>query len=182
MFVDWLVGGGLYPPGRTITLAGARTPLEDALCAALREAGAHVGERIGGPSDPRLRNTDVLLLCDPDTAASPLVEALAAATRQRRLPPAAWVTCAGADVTARHYYTDERVLHRTVALTDPTRLDAVAARRAARVAMFFLRRGARWVPTTAGPRAWRAYRRFRRAVPVCPRGVLNASRARLAGG
>jgi hypothetical protein len=180
MVVDWVVGGGLHLSGRTVMLAGEPTPFEEALCAELHARGARIGSRISGPGDARLRDTDVLLLCDPGTAAPPLLEALATATRQRPLPPEAWVACAGANGTVRHYYTDARILHRTLDMTSALDDDAEAMRRAARVTVFFLRRGARWVPTTAGPGAWRAYRRFRRAVPVCPPGVMAGSRAQLA--
>jgi hypothetical protein len=181
MFVDWLVGGGLYLRGRTVTLAGTRTAFEDALCAELRARGGRIGDRIDGPLDARLAEVDVLLLCDTVTVAGPLIEALAAATRRRRLPPEAWVASIGTDATARRCYTDGRVLHRTLAMTDAAELDPAAARRAARVATFFLFRGARWVSTTVGLRAWRAYRRFRRTVPVTLAGGLaTTSRAQRA--
>jgi hypothetical protein len=181
MFVDWLVGGGLHLSGRTVTLAGAPTAFEDALCAELRTHGARIGARVDGVADPRLAQVDVLLLCDPATVATVLVEALVAATRRRRLPPEVWVASSGTDATARHYYTDGRVLHRTLATTAGADLDAVAVRRAARVATFFLFRGARWVPTTIGLRAWRAYRRFRRTAPLRPAGAgPRPSRAQLA--
>ena len=176
--VDWIVGGGAHLQGRRFALYG-----ETAFGGALREALADEGitelRKLEGPEDPALVDVDVLVLCDPARSEVPFVEHFIDATRRRQLPPEVWVVHERAeDGVARHYYDDVRVLYRTVVLPDAADVGDGQARRAARVALFFIRRGLHFVPTVLAPGAGREFRRFRRGAPTPPLGaVLVQARA-----
>jgi hypothetical protein len=75
------------------------------------------------------------------------------------------------DGLARHYYRDVRVLYRTIVLPPSAATDEVRARSAAQAALFFIRRGFNYVPTSFALEAVRDFRRFRRLAPQPPAGV-----------
>lgn len=167
--VDWLVGGGAWLAERRYALVGAETELGRALGAALERAGA---AGIAGPEAAARRDLDVLVLCDPDEDTVSRVEAFVAATRGRQLPPEVWCVHRRADdPAARHYVRDVRVSYRAIIVPEPEALDAPAARRVVRRALFWLRRGMHWIPTRMGPGTWKAYRRFRGTRPQRPAGL-----------
>jgi hypothetical protein len=98
-----------------------------------------------------------------------LVERFIAATRERQLPPEVWATQTELeDSVARHYYRDRRVNYRAIALSASALREPAAASRAARRALFWIRRGLNYVPTTGAPAALPNFRRFRRARPQRP--------------
>jgi hypothetical protein len=86
-----------------------------------------------------------------------------------------------ADPVAQRFYADARVLYRTLVVPGTATIDAAGGRRAARTALFFVRRGFNYVPTAIGLHARRDFRRFRRGTPARPRGVApDRTRTRLA--
>ena len=123
----------------------------------------------------------MLVLCDASAPESSFVEAFVAATRARQLPPEVWSVHARAeDGLARHYYRDVRVLYRTIVLPPEAAADEPRARKAAEVALFFIRRGLNYVPTAFTFTARRDFRRFRRLAPQPPAGAaLIRSRGEL---
>ncbi len=174
--VDWVVGGGAQIAGRRFAWCGPSSPFADALRAEAK--------RLGGESVPShdLAAVDVLVLVDSDAPLEAPVEAFIEATRERRLPPEVWALRArGQDPMARHYLTDVRVCLRTVVVGDPVP-DAASARRAARRAVFWLRRDAHYV--AAGGRPGLAERRrFRRLPPARPQGIARVRhRLEIVGG
>ncbi len=185
--VDWAVGGGAQLRGRRFAVQGARTPLGRALRACLLlEAGGEIpslDDADGAAALARgaLGAVDVLVLCDPGRAEAGWVEAFIEATRDRQLPPEVWAVHEHpAEGLARHYYRDLRVVYRSLVSPGAAGLDPHAARRAARTALFLVRRGLHYVPTRIRPGALLDFRRFRRSAPVRPPGVLKvASRAEL---
>ncbi len=177
--VDWVVGGGIPVRGRRFRLEGSRGPLAEALAESLLASGAAgVSWEDAAPrsrAEPEARREaraesdaeDVWVLLDPRRDPAPRVEALAEATRARRLPPEVWCVRAGPDATARHYQRDVRVQFRV--LLAPAEAGSTAeARRAVRRALFWIRRGLHTVPLRARGSGLAAYRAFRRARPVPP--------------
>ena len=73
------------------------------------------------------------------------------------------------DPVARHYLTDVRVAFRTLPVPE-AEPPAASAHRAARRALFWIRRDAHFV-ALGGPRGFSALRRFRRTEPVEPAGA-----------
>jgi hypothetical protein len=161
--VDWIVGGGAQIAGRRFAWRGP----DSALGAALR---AEV-ERAGGISVGTEAAADVVVLLDADAPLAGAVEALIEETRGHQLPPEVWALRAAADdPVARHYRDDVRVSFRTL-LVPPAELDAAAARRAVRRALFWIRRDAHFV-ALAEPLGLAALRRFRCTRPVAPAGAV----------
>jgi hypothetical protein len=166
--VDWVVGGGAQLAGRRYALVAAATPFGRALGAELMRAGAARVDAVATPPEAARSEADVLVLCDPRASRVAFVEGFVAATRERQLPPEVWALEGGeADPTARHYVRDVRVSYRAIA----TPAEGEPADRAARRAVFWIRRGLHFVPTSGGRAAWRRYRNFRRARPRRPDGV-----------
>lgn len=163
--VDRIVGGGTQIAERRFAWDGRDSMLGDAL---RKEVEGQLGRSV--PSCEGWSDADVLVLLD---AASPLaipVEAFIEATRDRQLPPEVWALRARADdPVARHYENDIRVTFRTLLV--PGSVSTVnAASRAARRAIFWLRRDAHFLDT--GSRfGVAALRKFRRTSPVSPPGV-----------
>ncbi len=167
--VDRVVGGGAQIAGRRFAWIGAPSPLAGALRAEVSRWGGCVVVDSEQDLAAALAGIDVLVLVDPRAALAPRVEAFVAATRERRLPPEVWALRCEADPIARHYLTDPRVLVRVLSVGD----DPVDPARAARRALFRIRRDARFVALgRGGP----ARRRFLRTRPVPPPG---AQRVRL---
>ncbi len=135
--VDRLVGGCAQIAERRF---GWRGP-DSALAAALRGEV----ERAGGRSatSPDLGAVDVLVLLDPSRPVEAEVEAFIEATRDRRLPPEVWaLRSSPEDAVARRYVSDDvRVCFRAI-VAPRTALAPDAARRAARRALFWIRRDA----------------------------------------
>jgi hypothetical protein len=159
----------VYLRGRRIAMLGADSAFGRALRERLQAESTDSIRELEGPDSTVLEEIDVLVLCDPDLDRLEAVERFIRGTRQRQLPPEVWaVQREAADGLARHYYRDLRVTYRALhvapdALDDPTR-----ARRAARTALFCIRRGFNYVPTA---QLWRApgdFLRFRRTVPQRP--------------
>jgi hypothetical protein len=178
--VDYVVGSGAWLRGRRFLM---HRPGASAFGRALRdrlqsEIGAEVPE-VAEPDEASLASTDVLVLCDASVEVR-LVEAYVRATRTRKLPPEVWcVHREPVDATARHYYRDVRVTYRTLVV--PHAADERLARSAARIALFFLRRGFNYVPTTLGLSAIAGFWRFRRTAAARPEGAPRVrSRAELA--
>jgi len=163
--VDWLVGGGAQIAGRRFAWQGA----ESALGAALRTAVERAGGLAASEAEPG-GVPDVLVLLDAHAPLAGPVESFITATRDRRLPPEVWALRSDAsDATARHYLRDVRVVFRTLLAPTPPP-DAAAAARAARRALFWIRRDAHFVPLGK----WidiPARRRFRATAPVAPAGA-----------
>jgi len=129
-----------------------------------------------------LRDVDILVLCHAasDTAPRECVEASVAAielfrdvTRERRFPAEVWALAPGAHrrdgsehawrTFARHarcYWEDERIIYRQL-VPGGSSLDASSGPRAARIALFWLRRGMNWVPATFGAEALLGFVSFR---------------------
>lgn len=166
--VDYAVGGGIELRGRRFGVAGATSPLGRALVERLRREPISSLAEIERPDERELEHVDVLLLCDPGLDEVPFVEALASAARDRQLPPEAWVvrTRRRGDSTARHYDRDPRVIHRTIAVSPADLRDPRRADRRAAIALFFVRRGFHYVPTSL--RTALAYLAFRRTGPERP--------------
>jgi hypothetical protein len=174
--VDWIVGGGAWIADRRFGgLASDSRPGADSqpgpgspLGAALR---AEVG-RAGGTVQPEpaaFDALDVLVLLDPDAALGPPVERYIEATRGRRLPPEVWALRSGADdPVARHYRDDVRVTFRALLLPDAPLENPV---RAARQALWWIRRDAHAVPLAPGLAGLAAALRFTRTQPACPAGA-----------
>ena len=168
--IDWLVGGGLPFAGRRFAFSGA-SPFAAALEAELTAAGAiatSAPEADADPALPALRDVDVLVLCAPAVPEAPAVEAFAAVTRGRRLPPEVWVVRASpADPIARHYHADVRVNHRIIVLRDPD-VAGPAARRAAHRTLRDIRRGFNFVGEDGPLGTFRQWRSFHRTSPERP--------------
>ncbi len=125
--------------------------------------GAEVAARAeaGACDAAALAGCGLFVLCDGGAWAE-AVDRFIAATRDRRFPVEAWVARPARDRAfqrqARRCYADDRLYFRPVALPEEAR-HPVAAARAARTALFFVRRGFRWAPAGAG--AALAWFRFR---------------------
>jgi monoglucosyldiacylglycerol epimerase len=173
--VDWIVGGGTCLTGRRFALVDAGTPFGRALRGGLERAGVRDIQTVRALDSAALAATDVLVLCDAGAPEAAWVESFIRATRARQVPPEAWVVHSRPeDGLARHYHGDVRVIYRTLILPEAEGLDPA---RAARLALFLIRRGAHYVPTRLGSAAFGGYVRFRRAGPRPP-GGLSAGRNR----
>ena len=169
--VDWIVGGGARLAGRRFALHGGATPFGRALRGGLAREGVTEIAGVDSPAELARRDVDVLVLCDPSAAETPLVEAIIDATRTRQLPPEVWVLHVGdGGARSRHYYGDLRVIYRTIAAPDAAALSDIRAPQTARTALFFIRRGFNYVPAALAPRAMRDFRAFRRLAPEPPAG------------
>ena len=168
--VDALVAGAAQLAGRRFAVcAGSSDAFATALAHELARHGAQVVKTAELPGEPALSELDALVLCDPGTDRVAAVEACVRATRERQLPPEVWALHTGPDDgTARHYHDDVRVSHRTLRLAPEERHDDVRARRAARVVVDRIRRGAHFVPSAHAPRALIEWLRFRRAAARRP--------------
>jgi hypothetical protein len=170
--VDWIVGGGTCLRSRRFALHGASTPFGRTLRQALLREGVETIVEVEGAVQAAPGAFDVLVLCDPSAPESSFVEAFVAATRARQVPPEVWsVHTRAGDGLARHYYGDVRVLYRTVVLPPDAAADEARTRKAARVALFFVRRGLNYVPTAFTLGALRDFRRFRHLAPRPPARV-----------
>jgi hypothetical protein len=178
--VDGIVGGGAWLAGRRYGLVGASTPLGRALRSELEGAGAACLLEVHDAAEVAFRRLDVLVICDPAADEVALVEALANATHGRQLPPEVWAVHERPDdPTARHYFRDVRISYRTLIAPKPP-LDTEAASRAARTALFLVRRGLHCVPMRISPSAWRARQSFRSTRPTRPEAAPRVkSRAEL---
>jgi hypothetical protein len=180
--VDWLVGGGAWLRGRRFALYAGESAFGRALRERLLREGAAAVRAAPAAVRPDLGEVDVLVLCLPAAEEEALVEAFVRATRGRQLPPEVWaVHEPPVGNLARHYYGDRRVSYRSLVLPDAALQSPAQAARAARVALFLIRRGLHYVPLLPGPAALRDFRRFRRSSALRPAGLLRArSRAELA--
>jgi len=177
--VDILVGGAFAFRGRRFALCGA-TGFGHALHEELTREGVRFADPEADDAEA-LGDLDVLVLCDLDESVVSQVETLAAATRNRKLPPEVWAIHSRAnEATARHYLHDVRVGYRSILLSDlasPSRTQA-----AARAALFFVRRGFHLIPTQRSPRILKSFLRFRATRSVRPEGTPQVHhRADLAG-
>jgi hypothetical protein len=165
--VDWVVGGGLRLRGRSIGLAGGDTPFGRALAALIVRDEPAALRSLTGSDDPALAQVDLLIVCDPSQNETLWIENLIRLTRDRQLPPEAWVVhIQPDDGIARHYYRDVRVIYRTIVAREADLLDQRRAKRAARTALFFARHAFRYVPASTA--ALLTYFRFRATDPVRP--------------
>jgi hypothetical protein len=178
--VDMLVGGAFAFRGRRFALRGA-TGFGQALQKELTREGVQFADPGTADHAEALSDLDVLVLCDPDESVISQVEALAAATRDRVLPPEVWAIHTRAnEATARHYFRDVRVGYRSILLSD--RASPSRAQPAARAALFFIRHGFHLVPTQWSPRILKSFLRFRATRPVRPKGAPRVHhRADLSG-
>lgn len=177
--VDAVVGGAEQLAGRRFGLAG-EGPLVVALDGALAEAGART-HRVSAREGAELAGLDVLVLGDAALPARAWTESFVAAAGDRLLPPEVWAVCETAeDAEARHYVRDPRVGYRVLHAADPGSLDAESARRAARRALWQLRRGAHFVALETGLEAWRSRRRFAATEARRPEGVPQVRSRRAA--
>jgi hypothetical protein len=163
--VDRIVGGGAQIAQRRFRCLGP----DSTLGAALRSEVARAGGLLL-PDSGALGSADVLVLLDPAALLDAPVEAFIRETRGRRLPPEVWALRRRPDDSlARHYRTDVRVAFRTL-LVPEAAPDTASARRAARRALFWIRRDASFV-SLGGSGGLAALRRFRRTTPVAPTGA-----------
>lgn len=178
--LDYAVGGGAELRGRRFALAGAQSAFRSALRDGLSRAGAAEVRELRAAEAPPA-GAEILVLCSPPARAGDLVERFLAETGSRRLPPEVWAVHERPDdPLARHYYRDVRVIYRVIALPGAAALAPRAARRTARLVLFFARRGFNYVPTALAPRVWLDYRGFRRTRPLGPAGAPRVrSRAAL---
>lgn len=163
--VDRIVGGGAQIAQRRFGWLGPDSRLGVALRDEVERSGGLV------VSDPQgLGDLDVLVLLDPAAPLDAPVEAFIQETRDRQLPPEVWALRASAeDPLARHYRTDVRVAFRTL-LVPEVMPDPASARRAARRALFWIRRDAGFV-ALGSSNGLAALRRFRRTPPLEPGGA-----------
>jgi len=163
--IDRVVGGGAQIAQRRFGWLGP----DSMLGAALRDEV----ERSGGlvVSDPQvLGDLDVLVLLDPAAPLDAPVEAFIRETRDRQLPPEVWALRTSAeDPLARYYRTDVRVAFRTL-LVPEVMPDPASARRAARRALFWIRRDAGFMALGSAS-GLAALRRFLRTPPLEPGGA-----------
>lgn len=165
--VDRIVGGGSQISGRRFGWLGSGDSLGVALRADIELAGglsvtnlAHLGE------------LDVLVLLDPTERLDLPVESFIEATRYHQLPPEVWAfRTDGEDPLAHHYLTDVRLVFRTLLVPDVATSTGFS-RQAARHAIFWIQRDARFI--TVGER-WglSARRRFRHTESVHPPGMTE---------
>jgi hypothetical protein len=161
-WVDRIVGGGAQIAERSFRFVGADSPFARALRGEV--------ERRGGASPAEPADPDVLVLLDPDAPLAPPVEAFIDATRERQLPPEVWALRRRADdARARHYRDDVRVCFRTLLVPADSMTEA-EARRAARRALFWIRRDAHFA-APAEPLGLAALRRFLATRPQVPAGI-----------
>ena len=167
--VDFLVRGAAPLRGRRFVLHGAGSPFTHALAAELRRNGVEDVTLEATLDRPTLAATDVLVLCDEEQDAVPVLEALIDATRTRRLPPEAWVVQRQPVAPAARHDLDDVRIHYRALLAEPTA--GVPGEReaecAARRAVSRIRRGCHIVPTAPLPRALRDWWRFRET-PAAP--------------
>jgi hypothetical protein len=172
-WIDRLVGSGTPIAGRRFHWEGGSGGFGAVLCQAVEGAGGLAAAASGG-------DADVQVWLDPDAALAPRVEALIDATRDRQLPPEVWVLRRRADDgQARHYRDDPRVCLRTLHLPEAPACDD-EARRAARRALFWLRRDAHFVGL--GGSGLYDLVRFLRAPARAPEGVVVRSRLSIVRG
>ena len=175
--IDYVVGGGTYLRGKRVALQGGDTPFGRALAEGLRREG--VGEILPliAPDSNALAETDILGICDLNADRLAYVEAYVQATRHRQLPPEVWaVQEQVCDGLARHYYSDVRVTYRAIAIDAFALSDPTFSQRAARTALFFIRRGFNFVPAIRTPRALFDFHRFRRTEPCLPPQIERVKR------
>jgi hypothetical protein len=167
--IDILVAGGAQLRGRRAVIQRAQSPLGRALGEVLREQGVTVIESDDALDESVFRETDVLLLCDPETDEIPILESFIDATQARQLPPEAWVVHSRSEnPTARHYVDDIRINYRTLVVPDADGLSASRADEAARRAVSQIRRGFHYVSSTAfSERLW-GHLRFHATQPIPP--------------
>ena len=164
--IDWIVGGGTSLENRRFALVGGETAFGRAIRAELVRAGIDAIRAVESGDVSALDELDVLILCDPAAPEVVWVESFIRATRARQIPPEVWaVHERPEDGLARHYHGDVRVIYRTLVLSGPEGIDVA---RAARVAIFLIRRGAHYVPTRVAAGALGGYCRFRRTTPRPP--------------
>jgi hypothetical protein len=167
--VDFLVRGAAWLRGRRFVLQRAIGPFAPALAAELRREGVDDLAEVESLDPATLASADVLVLCDPGADEAPLLEAFIDATRARRLPPEAWVVCTRPDLaTARHYLDDVRIHYRALVVTEPERLSAREAERAARRVVSRIRRGCHFVTTASLACELHERRRLRATAPARP--------------
>lgn len=159
---DHLAGTGLHLAGRRVVVSGRDERDAERLADALAGAGAAVTwlpDDAGSAAVEReLARADVLALIRPEPApASRLVERLCSLARGRVEAPEVWSVAAGREfrASARRYWADRDVVYRHLT-------GGLGHGRAARTALFLLRRGLHYVPTSL--RAALAYPGFRLAV------------------
>ncbi len=175
--VDYVVGGGTYLRGKCVAVQGRETPFGRALCQQLEREGVGVLLALESPDAGALAPVDILVIADPAAPEIAFVEAFVHGTRERQLPPEVWaVHERPVHPTARHYYHDVRVTYRTIAVPELALRDPERARRATRAALFFIRRGLNYVPTTLAPTALRDFARFRRSQPKRPESAPQVRR------
>jgi len=173
--VDYIVGSGTFLRGRRFVLQAGDDAFGQALRAGLEaEQAGQIGDLVGHDATT-LARTDVLVICKPTSHEQALVEAYVRATRTHQLPPEVWsVHDRPESRLARHYYGDVRLIYRTLVVPQSGSLGDRNAARAARVTLFFIRRGFNYVPTTLAPAVIRGFWRFRRTTPERPTGVARA--------
>ncbi len=162
---DQVMGTGVDLVGRRVAILGGATPFGAALASALRREG--VGELVAleevcagseaeDAMDAALARCDVLLLArtaeegaEAPGSRSALIDRFARVRRERLLPGEVWAEAEpGLGARARRDYGDPDFLYRHIVVTDPPSADpSPAARRAARTALFWIRRGFHYVPT-----------------------------------
>lgn len=199
---DWLFGTGSQIAGRRFAMTGASGAFGAPLKQMLEAEGAArvtplkfgVDWTYGDYSriEAVLEDTDVLVLAHGHkrehtleancTSFVELIERFRRATRGRRFPVEVWAVgsvysrskCAFAR-HARRYYRDPSFLYRHIvpsAFTSPMGSGLISGRTAARIALFFIRRGARYVPVTYTGIAFLNYFKFKLS-----RSGIGASRA-----
>jgi hypothetical protein len=163
--VDRIVGGGAQIAQRRFGWIGPDSTLGAALRSEVERAGGLAA------SDPEIPGSvDVLVLLDPVAPLDVPVEAFIRETRDRQLPPEVWALRARAeDPLARHYRTDVRIVFRTLRVPDVLP-DSASASRAARRALFWIRRDANFV-SLGSSRSLAALRQFRKTSPLAPDGA-----------
>jgi len=175
--VDWVVGGGSQITGRRFVWRGPYSKLGSSLRVEVENSGGVDASQMLEPHE-----IDVLVLLDADAPLEEQVEKFIAETGARQLPPEIWALRTNTDdPVARHYVDDVRVSFRTLVaseyrpLPDPT--SPPAGRRAARRALFWIRRDAHVVALNlrSGSAAPRSVRHVAPRTPAGARSVRHRS-------
>ena len=167
--IDILVAGGTQLRSRRAVIQHARGPFGRALGEVLRGQGVAVIDSDEPLDHAMLRETDILVLCDPGSDEVPVLESFIDATQAHQLPPEAWVVhTRSEDPTARHYLDDVRINYRILVVPDADLLSENRAALAARRVVSQVCRGFHYVSTATIPEVLRGRRRFHTTQPVPP--------------
>lgn len=173
---DHLVGTGVDLRDRSFAMIGDGGDFGDELRAQL---AAYRGEPIRvlddvSTDEDALAGAEVFVLAGDPARFDAHMDRIEALTEGRRFPPEVWAVAPaqGFEERGRRLYTDPRFIYRHIA-APPGK--GAPARREAKVAFFFIRRGFNWVPRHFSLEMILDFRRFRALGGALPTGQSSTT-------